>query len=164
MISLSSPRRKFGVKHVTRRLGALLLFLILAGCQSIETRTGVTENQWFSVETTFLFLFSTQTVLYCPPKGRQCIDATGAIRRAVSARTNTVEKQRQAPQKLEKTGQKRPNIDGLDALLQDCKCEESEKLIRSILNTPESFSEEERKYALEKYRAHCSIGGSCTQE
>ena len=62
----------------TKLVCVVLLFVSL-GCQSQFARTGITDNRWLTIETRLGPLTLNSKIVYCPPNGKVCVDATDAL-------------------------------------------------------------------------------------
>jgi len=56
---------------------ALLFFSF--GCQSQFATTGISENRWLTIETRLGPMTVHSKIVYCPPNGKVCVDATDAL-------------------------------------------------------------------------------------
>ncbi len=57
----------------------LLSAVFVAGCQSQFAHTGITDNRWLTIETKLGPMTLSSKIVYCPPNGKVCVDATNAL-------------------------------------------------------------------------------------
>ena len=57
----------------------LLSAVFVAGCQSQFAHTGITDNRWLTIETKLGPMTLSSKIVYCPPNGKVCVDATDAL-------------------------------------------------------------------------------------